>query len=130
MPSTVRMAGQEPTTWEHVLELVVREVCKRGTTIARLRSMLGQRSGEKTADLVGNAASELASSTPHGRRPVGVRLIRDAVGIDVAELAQTQAPLRAGCSRRRLIVVGLILLIARAVTLERLSHRSTRLGTR
>ena len=50
-----------------VLEMVTRELRKRGATIARLRSMLGQRSSEKTADVVGNAASEpAASSTPQG----------------------------------------------------------------
>lgn len=48
-----------------VLEMVMRELRKRGATIARLRSMLGQRSSEKMADVVGNAATEqAASSTP------------------------------------------------------------------
>jgi hypothetical protein len=48
-----------------VLEKVTRELRKRGATIARLRSMLGQRSSEKTADLVGNAGgSESASTEP------------------------------------------------------------------
>ena len=37
-----------------VLEMVTRELRKRGATIARMRSMLGQRSSEKTADIVGN----------------------------------------------------------------------------
>lgn len=43
-----------------VLEMVTREVRKRRTTIARLRSMLGQRSSEKTADIVGNDRSSEA----------------------------------------------------------------------
>jgi len=37
-------------------ESMVREVRRRGATIARLRSMIGQRSSEKTADVVGEGA--------------------------------------------------------------------------
>ena len=44
-----------------VLEMVIRELRKHGATIARLRSMLGQRSSEKTADIVAKA-SEGATS--------------------------------------------------------------------
>jgi transposase len=53
-----------------VLDLVTRELRKRGTTIARLRSMLGQRSSEKTADVFGKdtaaSTSDQAASAPAG----------------------------------------------------------------
>lgn len=45
-----------------VLEMVTRELRKRGATIARLRSMLGQRSSEKTADVVGKACLSATSN--------------------------------------------------------------------
>ena len=70
-------------TTADVLEMVTREVRKRGATIARLRSMLGQRSSEKTADVVGNAASEQAAlSTPQGDSAPGESI--DSSAGDVA----------------------------------------------
>jgi hypothetical protein len=62
------------------------------------------------------AASWTSTDCVEQAGPRPFRFMRDAVRVDVAELAQGQAQTRARCCRGRLFVVGLVLRIARSFT--------------
>ncbi len=75
-----------------VLEMLVAEVRRRGATIARLRAMIGQRSSEKTAEVVG-AGTRAESAASGGERS-------SAPSISAANDAQPAARTRSRPKRK------------------------------